>query len=151
MSSARVVVVGGGLAGLAASVPLAERGFRVSLLERHPRLGGRATSYLLPSGEYIDNCQHVTLRCCTNLEDFYRRIGVSDKIKYHDRLAFADSKGNRGSIQPSALPAPLHVAPAFAKFRLLNWIDKLSIAGAMLRILSARGRPRLGSNASMLD
>ena len=151
MSSARVVVVGGGLAGLAASVPLAERGFRVSLLERHPRLGGRATSYQLPSGEYIDNCQHVTLRCCTNLEDFYRRIGVSEKINYYDRLVFSDSKGKRSEIRPSGLPAPLHVAPSFASFRLLNWKDKLSIARAMLSILRAGGKPRLTENASMLD
>jgi squalene-associated FAD-dependent desaturase len=151
MSSARVVVVGGGLAGLAASVLLAEHGFRVSLLERHPRLGGRATSYLLPSGEYIDNCQHVTLRCCTNLEDFYRRIDVAGKINYYDRLAFSDSKGNRSEIKPSGLPAPFHVAPSFASFGLLNWKDKLSVARAMLRIFRAGGKPRLAQNTSMLD
>jgi squalene-associated FAD-dependent desaturase len=151
MSSARVVVVGGGLAGLAASVPLADRGFRVSLLERHPRLGGRATSYLLPSGEHIDNCQHVTLRCCTNLEDFYRRIGVAEKIRYYDRLVFSDSKGSRGEIRPSGLPAPFHTALSFASFGLLTWKDKFSIARAMLAILRAGGKPRLAQNTSMLD
>src|SRR5215510_7660975 len=151
MPAAHVVVVGGGLAGLAASIALAENGLRVSLVEKHPRLGGRATSYLLPSGEYIDNCQHVTLRCCTNLEDFYRRIGVSGKIHYYDRLAFSDSKGNRSEIKPSGLPAPLHVAPSFASFRLLNWKDKLSIARAMLSILRAGSKPRLAQNTSMLD
>ena len=51
MSPAHVIVVGGGLAGLAASVALVDQGVRVSLFEKNPRLGGRATSYRLPSGE----------------------------------------------------------------------------------------------------
>src|SRR5262245_65247814 len=138
MSSPHVVVIGGGLAGLAASIALAENGIRVSLVEKHPRLGGRATSYLLPSGEYIDNCQHVTLRCCTNLEDFYRRVGVSESIRYYERLIFANSKGQRASIQPGRLPAPFHVVPSFAAFPLLRWHDKGAIARAMFRIIQAR-------------
>jgi len=149
MPAAHVVVVGGGLAGLAASIALAENGLRVSLVEKHPRLGGRATSYLLPSGEYIDNCQHVTLRCCTNLEDFYRRIGVSENIKYYDRLVFADSKGRRAEIKSSRLPAPLHVATSFLAFPLLTWRDKRSIALAMFRIMRTRGRPEFTSETSM--
>ena len=68
-------MIGGGLAGLAASVALAETGWRVRLFEQRPFLGGRAASYVLPDGEHIDNCQHVTFGCCTNLEDFYRRVG----------------------------------------------------------------------------
>src|SRR5438552_17816949 len=99
MPPPHVVVVGGGLAGLAASVALAGHGMRVSLLEKRPRLGGRATSYLLPTGEYIDNCQHVTLRCCTNLEDFYRRSGVAQHIRIYDRIVFADFKGRRAAIK----------------------------------------------------
>jgi squalene-associated FAD-dependent desaturase len=150
MPSAHVVVIGGGLAGLAASIALAENGISVSLVEKHPRLGGRATSYLLPSGEYIDNCQHVTLRCCTNLEDFYRRIGVSEHIKYYDRLMFANSKGLRAEIKSSRLPAPLHVATSFAGFPLLNWQDKRSIALAMFRIMRAGGRPEFTAETTML-
>ena len=150
MSSPHVVVIGGGLAGLAASIALAENGLRVSLVEKHPRLGGRATSYLLPGGEYIDNCQHVTLRCCTNLEDFYRRIGVSEHIKYYDRLVFADSKGRRAEIKCSRLPAPFHVATSFAAFPLLSWKDKRSIALAMFRIIRTGGRPEFTGETTML-
>jgi squalene-associated FAD-dependent desaturase len=146
-----VIVIGGGLAGLAASVALADHGVRVSLLEKNPRLGGRATSYRLPSGEYIDNCQHVTLRCCTNLEDFYRRVGVADKIRYFDEFVFMDAKGRRGTIKASPLPAPFHLAPSFATFPLLTIRDKLSIARAMLRIRRSGGDPKLVDGISMLD
>lgn len=146
-----VVVIGGGLAGLAASVALAGQGVRVTLVEKNPRLGGRATSYRLPSGEYIDNCQHVTLRCCTNLEDFYRRVGVEHKIRYYDNLLFSDSKGRRGSIKPSPLPAPFHLTPSFAVFPLLSIGDKYSIARAMLHLLRTGGSPRIADGMTMLE
>src|SRR3984957_7612310 len=104
MSLKTVIVIGGGLAGLSSAVALAEAGFRVRLLEKRPYLGGRATSYLLPGGEHIDNCQHVTLGCCTNLEDFYRRVGAAGKIAYYDSLVFVDREGRRSTLSASALP-----------------------------------------------
>ncbi|OLB88667.1 MAG: hypothetical protein AUI12_04285 [Acidobacteria bacterium 13_2_20CM_2_57_6] len=136
-----VIVIGGGLAGLAAGVALAESGWRVRLFEQRPFLGGRATSYVLPDGEHVDNCQHVTLGCCTNLEDFYRRIGAVGKIKFFDRLLFLDPQGRRGVMQAGFLPAPFHLTGSFAAFGLLNLLDKLSIARAMLDILQTQGNP----------
>jgi zeta-carotene desaturase len=147
-------VIGGGLAGLAAGVALAEAGCRVRLFEQRPFLGGRATSYVLPDGEHIDNCQHVTLGCCTNLSDFYRRVGAADKIKFFDRLLFLDPQGRRGVMQAGLLPAPFHMAGSFAAFAPLSFRDKMSIARAMLHILRHRGQPPdLASHVpmSMLD
>src|SRR6202451_2780143 len=106
MSAKSVIVIGGGLAGLSSAVALAEAGFRVRLLEKRPHLGGRAASYVLPGGEHVDNCQHVTLGCCTNLDDFYRRVGASGKIKFYSRLLFAAPDGRRGAMEASLLPAP---------------------------------------------
>ena len=137
-----MIVIGGGLAGLAAGVALAESGWRVRLFEQRPFLGGRATSYVLPDGEHVDNCQHVTLGCCTNLDDFYRRIGSADKIKFFDRLLFLDPQGRRGEMQAGILPAPFHMTGSFAKFAPLTLQDKLSIARAMLTILRTSGHPR---------
>lgn len=151
MRTPHVIVVGGGLAGLSASIALSQAGCRVSLFEKTPRLGGRATSYVLPTGEHIDNCQHVTLRCCTNLGDFYERIGVADKIRYYDRLVFANPKGQRASITSSGLPAPFHLLPSFATFWLLKWKDKHAIAHAALRIVNSGGRPKLAAGTTMLN
>jgi squalene-associated FAD-dependent desaturase len=136
-----VIVIGGGLAGLAAGVALAEAGCRVRLFEQRPFLGGRATSYVLPDGEHVDNCQHVTLGCCTNLKDFYGRIGAADKIKFFDRLLFLDPLGRRGEIKAGILPAPFHLTGSFASFAPLTLRDKLSIARAMLDILRNQGHP----------
>ena len=60
--SPTVIIVGGGLAGLAAAVALAPRGFRVTLLESRQRLGGRAGSFIdLANGQLVDACQHVSM------------------------------------------------------------------------------------------
>jgi squalene-associated FAD-dependent desaturase len=141
MSSKSVIVIGGGLAGLSSAVALAEAGLRVRLLEMRPHLGGRAASYVLPTGEHVDNCQHVTLGCCTNLDDFYRRVGAEGKIRFFDRLLFATPDGRRGSMESYPLPPPLHMALSFARFPLLGWADKLAIAQALLAIARSGGRP----------
>jgi squalene-associated FAD-dependent desaturase len=133
--SPRVAVVGGGLAGLAAGCALAESGFRVSLFERRPYLGGRASSYLHPAtGEVVDNCQHVLLGCCTNLLEFYRRTGIDDQIRWFDRMTFLEPGGRASVIGPSSLPAPLHTAPSFLGAACLNLTDKLGIAAAMAKL-----------------
>jgi len=134
-----VIVIGGGLAGLSAGIALAEAGWRVRLFEQRPYLGGRATSYVLPDGEHVDNCQHVTLGCCTNLEDFYRRVGAENKISFFDRLLFQDPQGRKGTMQAGFLPAPLHMTESFLMFAPLAAEDKRSIASALLDILRSKG------------
>ena len=127
-----VAIAGGGLAGLAAGCALAEAGFRVTLFERRPYLGGRASSYQHPgTGEIVDNCQHVLLGCCTNLLDFYRRAGVANKIRWYEKLTFLEPGGRASVICPSSLPAPLHTAPAFLRADCLSFGDKVAIGRAM--------------------
>ena len=130
--SLKVAIIGGGLAGLAAGCALADIGFRVTVFERRPFLGGRASSYQHPgTGETVDNCQHVLLGCCTNLIDFYRRLKVQDKIRWFDQLTFLEPGGRASVLSPSALSAPFHMTSAFLGVDCLGIADKLSIAYAM--------------------
>jgi squalene-associated FAD-dependent desaturase len=127
-----VAIAGGGLAGLAAACALADSGFRVTLFERRPYLGGRASSYEHPgTGEVVDNCQHVLFRVCTNLVEFYRRIGVEDKIRWFDEMTFIEPGGRTSVMRASPLPAPLHTAPSFLAFPFLSAKDKLVISRAL--------------------
>lgn len=127
-----VAVAGGGLAGLAAACALAATGVRVTVLERRPYLGGRASSYQHPgTGEVVDNCQHVLFRVCANLVEFYRRIGVEDKIRWYDEMTFVEPGGRTSVMRASALPAPLHTAPSFLRFPFLDAKDKLAISRAI--------------------
>ncbi|MFY9842272.1 MAG: hydroxysqualene dehydroxylase HpnE [Terriglobales bacterium] len=138
-----VAIAGGGLAGLAAGCALAEAGFRVSLFERRPYLGGRASSYQHPgTGEIVDNCQHVLLGCCTNLLDFYRRAGVQNKIRWYEQLTFLEPGGRASVITPSALPAPLHTAPAFLRADCLTFRDKLAVSRAMMALAPSAPKDR---------
>ena len=136
LATATVGVIGGGLAGLAAGCALADAGFKVTIFERKPYLGGRASSYEHPAtGEVVDNCQHVLLGCCTNLINFYERLGVKDKIRWYDKLTFIEPGGRSGTLQPSGLAAPFHASPAFLRFPLLSMRDKLGVARAMLAVM----------------
>jgi squalene-associated FAD-dependent desaturase len=135
-----VAVVGGGLAGLAAGCALADAGLRVTVFERRPYVGGRASSYEHPgTGEVVDNCQHVLLGCCTNLIHFYERLGVSDKIRWFDELTFIEPGGRTSRMAPSFLPAPMHNMPTFFSAKMLSARDKLAIARAMSEL--SRGLP----------
>src|ERR1051326_8240842 len=130
---ASVGIVGGGLAGLAAGCALADAGLRVTIFERRPYVGGRASSYEHPgTGEVVDNCQHVLLGCCTNLIHFYERLGISGKIRWFDELTFIEPGGRTSRMAPSSfLPAPMHNVPAFLRAKMLGMKDKLGIARAM--------------------
>jgi squalene-associated FAD-dependent desaturase len=127
-----IAIAGGGLAGLAAACALADSGAKITLFERRPYLGGRASSYEHPgTGEVIDNCQHVLFGVCTNLIDFYRRIGVEDKIRWYEDMTFLEPGGRSTVMHASPLPAPLHTAPSFLRFPFLSVKDKFVISRAI--------------------
>jgi squalene-associated FAD-dependent desaturase len=151
MACESVIVIGGGLAGLSTATALADAGTRVHLFEKRPYLGGRATSYALPDGSHIDNCQHVTLGCCTNLADFYERTGAASKIRHYDHLFFADKQGRVSSIHASALPPPFHTSPSFLRFGALDFRDKRAIAKALLHIARSGGCTEVAAGTTMLE
>jgi len=91
------------------------------------------------------------MACCTNLADFYRRVGAGDKIRYYDRVVFLDRQGRRAELKASALPPPFHLAPSFLSLPFLSWRDKRGIGRAMLRIARQAGTARNGHSATMLD
>ncbi len=124
-----MIIIGGGIAGLAAAIRLAEQGYKIKLIEKRPVLGGRASSFTDPdTGDPVDNCQHVLMKCCTNLLDFYRRLGVANHIHWFNRFHFIGKDNEISEIYASPLPAPFHLMPSFLKFSALNYRDKLGIA-----------------------
>jgi zeta-carotene desaturase len=145
-SQPTVAVAGGGLAGLAAACALSDAGFRVTLFEKRPFLGGRASSWEHPgTGEVVDNCQHVLFRVCTNLIEFYQRIGVADQIRWYDEMTFIEPGGRTSVMKSSPLPAPLHTAPSFLNFSFLTAADKFAIARALVP-LTLREQPDTGQS-----
>ena len=138
-----VVVVGAGLAGLAAAVALAADGAVVTLVERRAFVGGRAYSYPHPSlGETIDS-QHVVLGCCTNFLKLIEQAGTAWSIRWYNQLCFlepsATGPARRSWIKPSLLPAPAHQSLSFLRAPMLDRADKIAIARGLMQFL--RGYP----------
>ena len=137
---AEVIVIGGGLAGLAAAAALGGAGHAVRLLEARAFLGGRAASYEAGGSETIDNCQHILLRCCVNLLDFYERLGVAGDIKFEREFVFIEPGGRRSILRAGILPPPLHFTESFLRLKFLNFSEKAAIARAILAIRREYGR-----------
>jgi squalene-associated FAD-dependent desaturase len=134
VSRRRVVVCGGGLAGLAAACEATLLGADVTLVERRPFLGGKAFSFTdEDTGVEVDNGQHVYLGCCTAYRDFLRLIGSLDLTTLQPLLdaPVRDRAGRSGALRASRLPAPLHLGPSFLGYPLLSREEKLQATRAL--------------------
>jgi len=129
------VVIGGGLAGLAAAVKLAQDSTKVTLLEARPRLGG-ATHSFERDGLVVDNGQHVFLRCYTEYLDFLRRVGAERDYEMQPRfhVPVLRRDGRATSLTRSGLPAPLHLAGALNKYELLTPKERRGAVFAALKL-----------------
>jgi squalene-associated FAD-dependent desaturase len=124
-----VLIVGAGLAGLAAATALSASGFRVTVVEARGRVGGRASSFTdAASGQLVDACQHVSMGCCTNMAHFCRTLGIDHLIRAQPCLYFMTPDRRVSRFQADRWPAPLHLARSFLGAHFLTTGDKLRIA-----------------------
>jgi squalene-associated FAD-dependent desaturase len=127
--SDRVLIIGGGLAGLAAATALALRGLEVANLEARNRLGGRAGSFQDPaSDQLIDACQHVSMGCCTNFAHFCRTIGIDHLLRPQPCLFFMTPDRRLSRFRADPWPAPFHLLRSFLGAHYLTPAEKLRIA-----------------------
>ncbi|WP_431873335.1 hydroxysqualene dehydroxylase HpnE [Amycolatopsis sacchari] len=151
--SARVAVLGGGLAGITAALRCADAGLDVTLLESKNHLGGLTHSFR--RGELdVDNGQHVFLRCCTSYVDLLRRLDVLDKVFLQPRLAIQVRSPRLRQpvwLRRNALPAPLHLADSVLKYRPLPVADRLKFAGAALALRGVHRESAAADGQSFAD
>jgi squalene-associated FAD-dependent desaturase len=125
-----VVVLGGGLAGLAAALELVDAGDEVTLLEARPTLGGAVQTLPERDGDPDpppDNGQHIALGCCTEYLRFLARIGQAGSYR-RERLALPVI-GADGSVAVIA-PGPL----ALLRYRHVSVRDRVAIARVARRL-----------------
>lgn len=141
-----VLVVGGGLAGIAAALRCADEGRRVTLVESRPRLGGAAFSFRR-GPLTIDNGQHVFLRCCTAYQWLLNRLAVGHKtvLQTHLDIPVLRSDGTTARLQRTpGVPAPAHLTAALARYRVLSPLDRArAVRGALALKLLDPSDPRL--------
>jgi hydroxysqualene dehydroxylase len=135
LSARHIVVLGGGLAGITAALDCAEAGAHVTLLEVRPRLGGAAYSFER-DGLWLDNGQHVFLRCCTSYRALLERLGSSGRVRIQPRLEIPvlSPQSKMAVLRRSSLPAPLHLAGALARYSHLTVAQRLRAARAALAL-----------------
>jgi len=132
-----ILVIGGGLAGLAAACELADAGLRPLLVEKRPFVGGRTYSFTDGrQGVQVDNGQHVFLACCTEYVRFLERLGIRHKTKLERRLYLPvlDKLTGRSVLRAGPWPPPLHLLGSFLHFRPLSLGEKLVAMYALLRL-----------------
>jgi hypothetical protein len=124
----RVVVIGGGLAGITAAIALAESGAHVTLLEARPRLGG-ATCSFTRDGLVVDTGQHVFLGCCTAYRGLLGKLGMTAHAPLQPRFDVTVlAPGRRARLRRTALPGPLHMLPALARYPFLSLAERAVVS-----------------------
>ena len=124
----KILILGGGFAGLSAGVFLSSKGHEITLIERRGHLGGRAYSYKDPiSGATLDNGQHVLMGCYHDTIRFLKEIGTLDRVTFQKKLT-VDYAGP--GIRPMrfkawSLPNPFHLLMGLLSFRGLDIFDKV--------------------------
>ncbi|MCW3029264.1 MAG: FAD-dependent oxidoreductase [Solirubrobacterales bacterium] len=145
-SQRRVVVIGGGLAGITAALDCAAAGARVSLVEVRRRLGGAAYSFER-EGLEMDNGQHVFLRCCLAYRALLARLGSDAQVSVQPRLEIPVLKPGSPMVRlrRGRLPAPLHLAGSLMRYRHLSLSERLGVARAVVALM------RLSTERQRLD
>jgi squalene-associated FAD-dependent desaturase len=146
LSAPRVVVIGGGLAGITAALDCAEAGAQVTLVEVRRRLGGAAYSFER-EGMRLDNGQHVFLRCCTAYRALLARLGSEHHVEVQERLEIPVLSPGKPAVtlRRGTLPPPLHLAGALARYPHLSPAQRFSAA------LAARALSALDTSDPTLD
>jgi len=138
----RVVIIGGGFAGLTAGVRLSERGYEVLVLERRNHLGGRAYSFIdSKTGDVVDNGQHLFMGCYHHTISFLETIGRLDRLKFQarPRVDFLDRTHGFTSFDCPPFPAPLNVLAGLVRMKGLSAGDKVR-AFNVGRAIKSNGR-----------
>jgi squalene-associated FAD-dependent desaturase len=120
----KVVVVGGGLAGITAAVALAKAKHEVTLLEAKPRLGG-ATMSFNRDGLVVDTGQHVFLRCCTAYRGLLDRLGMAAHAPLQPRFDVTVNTQERLRLALAALAFRRldQANPKTDELRLGDWLE----------------------------
>ncbi len=128
-----VLIVGGGLAGLATAADLAEAGARVTMLEKRAVLGGKVSSWQDADGDPVESGLHVFFGSYTHLLALMRRVGAFGHIGWKAHTIYvAQPGGTAATFRFPDLPAPLGGIVAFTGTDLLTWPEKLTNCRALI-------------------
>lgn len=133
----RVIIIGGGVAGMYLSERLSAENFDITLLESSNKLGGRCNSFVDKStGETIDNGQHLLMGAYTHFLEFVNRIGANEQIGIFPRLSipFFSTKGTSYTLDDKNIGGKLGMLTAMLSANHFPLSDRLRFIKLMLKV-----------------
>lgn len=129
-----VVVVGGGIAGLAAATALVERGVAVTVVEREPQLGGRVRSWPVDDDRTMSRGFHAFFHQYYNLRRLLRRVDPDlSRLRAVADYPLRHADGHHDSFRRIARTPPWNLVTFVARspsFRLRE-LAKVDIPAAL--------------------
>ncbi len=126
----KVLIIGGGFAGLSAAVFLSKANHQVTVLEASPKLGGRAYSFLMQSqNDFVDNGQHILMGCYRNTLKFLSEIGAMENLYFQKSLLLnlIEKRGNTLVLGGNSRIYPFNLISALLSFPSFTLNDKYSL------------------------
>ena len=120
----RVVIIGGGIAGLVAAYELSIAGAKVTLIERDDRLGGLAGSFAVEPGVEIERYYHFICKHDREYLAMLDTLGIRDRVRW---ATTAMGLFHNGMLRPFGDPVSLFTHPG------LSPADKVRFAVATVR------------------
>ncbi len=127
----KVVIVGGGLSGLAAGVKLTGAGYGVQILEQGSQAGGRTYSFReKQSGNILDNGQHILLDCYKHTLQYVSTIGANKLIASDPELNLTFVHADWGTARvhiSRKLPPRAALIRGLSGYSFLSFTDRMRL------------------------
>lgn len=126
-----IIIIGGGLAGLSASIKLVQAGANVLIIEKNNHLGGRTYSFRdKNTNSVVDNGQHILVGAYKNTFKYLEMIGTRDLLspKNPKSLNFIENGKYCYKIHTcDILPPPFNLFFGFLALYPLSMNDKINL------------------------
>lgn len=134
---AKCIVIGGGLAGISATVYLSKIGNQVTLIESSPKLGGRTYSLFdTKTNTEIDNGQHIMMGAYKHTFDFLKLIDANSIPEYQTKMSvdFIGKGNNKFKLEARNKLYPINLAGALFRFEVLSFKEKISVFKFLIKL-----------------
>jgi len=101
--SGKAIVVGAGIAGMAAAFRLKQAGYEVTVFESGDRVGGRMSTERTPDGQIMDLAATATSHKYSAMLDLARDAGIADKIVPSSDMVGIPLRGQMQRIRSSKM------------------------------------------------
>lgn len=135
----KILIIGGGLSGLASAVNLIDKGFQVEILEASPKLGGRTYSFRdEKTSSTLDNGQHILMGCYTDTLRYIDKINSRSNFDFQESLKinYATRFGEQHRLIVPQNFYPLNYLYSFLKFKLLSFRERKEVLQFLINLNS---------------